>query len=58
MNSYEKVLSTVNERKTPAPRTTCVCGKEIFVKQLEKHQRTALHHCLMFKKKQMSSTKV
>lgn len=52
MTAYERLLTTINKRKTPQERTTCCCGKEIFVRQLEKHQKTALHALLMFKKEQ------
>ena len=48
--SYDRLLSTINKRRTPAERIVCDCGKEIFTKQLEKHKETSLHHILMFKK--------
>lgn len=48
--AYETILSNVNKKKTPAPRTRCECGKEIFVAQLEKHRNTMFHRMLMMKK--------
>lgn len=48
--TYDRLISTINRRRTPAPRTVCECGKEIFSRQIEKHKKTSLHNMLMFKK--------
>ena len=55
ITSYDRLLSSINKRRTPAERCQCECGKEIFKKQLEKHKETSLHHILMFKKQKKSS---
>lgn len=57
MESYQRLLAVVNNKKPPGERTRCECGKEIFTRQLEKHKNTVLHHTLLFKKQQVSGSK-
>lgn len=57
MSSYDRMISTLNKRRQPAPRTVCECGKDIFVAQLPKHQKTTLHQILMFKMEKSKKVK-
>lgn len=55
ISSYERMISIVNRKREPASRCVCSCGKEIFVNQLEKHQKTDLHAVLLLKKKKQTT---
>ena len=50
--SYERHLQHVNQNKyyEKRPRITCVCGKTLYVSQMERHQGTKLHTELMRRK--------
>lgn len=54
IESYEKLLYRSNEmhkvKYIKKDRTTCECGKEIYVTQMEKHLLTKLHKDLVRRK--------
>lgn len=57
-NSYDRLLKQMNRKTERAARGQCECGKEVFLKQLDKHRQTTIHHVLMFKKNKATQPKI